>query len=190
VSLESNRPSLSPRAFAALNAVVSTAALGFLVWLVYFHEPAALPDAARGSAGTRSPWPALNASFNALAAALLLVGRAAIRRGQRSLHQRLMLAALAASALFLAGYVYYHSAYGDTRFQGEGLIRPVYFFVLISHIGLSAVVFPAILWTLYLALSERIALHRRVARWTWAGWLYVSVTGVVIFLMLHAIRWS
>lgn len=178
-----SRSRISPRAFAAVNAVVSAAALGFLVWLVYFHEQAS--PAAGGSS-----LPAWNASFNALAAGLLLSGRAAIRRGQRGLHKGLMLAALAASALFLAGYVYYHSAHGDTRFTGTGLVRPIYFFVLISHIGLSAVVFPAILWTLFLALTGRIAQHRRVAPWTWAGWMYVSVTGVLIFLMLHAIDWT
>jgi len=176
------RRTITPRAFAAINAVVTVAALGFLVWLVYFHEQTT-------PAADRSSVPAWNASCNALAAGLLLSGRAAIRRGRRSLHRNLMLAALAASALFLIGYVYYHAAYGDTRFAGTGLVRPVYFFILISHIGLSAVVFPAILWALFLAVTDRIARHRRVARWTWAGWMYVSVTGVVIFLMLHAIDW-
>jgi putative membrane protein len=162
---------------------VSSTALGFLVWLVYFHEQS---DPAAG----RSSLPAWNACFNAVAAGLLLSGRAAIRRQRRDLHRALMLAALAASALFLISYVYYHASYGDTRFAGTGAIRPVYFFVLISHIGLSAVVFPAILWTLFLAVTGRFERHRRVARWTWAGWMYVSVTGVVIFLMLHAIDWS
>ena len=86
-------------------------------------------------------------------------------------------------------YVLYHASHGDTRFAGSGAIRPFYFFILISHIALSAVVFPAILWALFLALTDRIARHRRVARWTWAGWMYVSITGVVVFLMLHVIDW-
>jgi putative membrane protein len=174
---------ISPRTFAVLTALVSSAALGFLIWLIYFHEPA---DAATGT----SPLPALNATFNAIAAALLVAGRIAIRSGRRDLHARLMLAALGASALFLASYVIYHASHGDTRFVGTGLIRPVYFFILISHIALSAAVFPAILWALFLALTDRIARHRRVARWTWAGWLYVSVTGIVVFFMLHRIDWS
>ena len=101
-----------------------------------------------------------------------------------------MLSALLASALFLVSYVAYHALQGDTLFSGTGLIRPIYFFILISHIALSAVVFPAILWTLYLALTDRIDRHRRLARWTWAGWMYVSVTGIVVFLMLHVIDWG
>jgi putative membrane protein len=182
--MEDTGPSaISPRAFALFNGVVSTLALGFLVWLVYFHQP---PAAGAASATI----PAFNALFNSIAASLLVAGRLAIRSGQRSLHQHLMVAALVASALFLLNYVYYHYSQGDTQFVGSGLVRPIYFFILISHILLSAVVFPAILWALFLALTERIAQHRRVARWTWAGWLYVSVTGVAIFLMLHVVEWS
>jgi putative membrane protein len=178
----SSPSSLTPGRFAAINAVITCAALGFLVWLVYFHdEPAA---------GGSTQLPALNACFNAIAASLLVAGRRAIARGERRLHQQLMLAALAASALFLVNYIYYHYGYGDTKFAGQGLVRPVYFVILISHIGLSAIVFPAILTSVYLALSDRIAQHKRVARWTWAGWMYVSVTGIVVWLMLHVIDWS
>lgn len=176
------RSALTPARFAAINVVVTTGALGFLVWLVYFHDEPA-------SAGS-TQLPALNAFFNAVAASLLVAGRRAIARGQRRLHAQLMLSALAASALFLVTYVTYHYGYGDTKFQGQGLVRPLYFAILISHIGLSAVVFPAILTSVYLAVSDRIAQHRRVARITWAGWLYVSVTGIVIWLMLHVIAWS
>lgn len=174
---------LSPRLFAVVTAVVSTAALGFLFWLIYFHEPS--------QAGEQpSSLPALNALLNSIAAALLVSGRLAIRAGRRPLHARLMLSALVASALFLASYVAYHASHGDTRFAGSGAIRPIYFSLLISHIALSAVVFPAILWALFLALTDRIERHRRVARWTWAGWMYVSVTGVAVFFMLHVIDWS
>ncbi len=173
---------LTPGRFAAINVVVTGAALGFLVWLVYFHdEPAS---------GGSTQLPALNAFFNAVAASLLVAGRRAIARHERRLHQQLMLSALAASALFLVTYVYYHYGYGDTKFAGQGLVRPVYFAILISHIGLSAIVFPAILTSVYLAMTERIATHKRVARWTWAGWMYVSVTGILIWLMLHVIPWS
>jgi putative membrane protein len=173
---------LSPRLFAVVTGVVSTAALGFLFWLIYFHEPSQTSQAP-------SALPALNALLNSIAAALLVSGRLAIRSGRRSLHARLMLAALGASALFLVSYVLYHATHGDTRFAGTGAIRPIYFAILISHIALSAVVFPAILWALFLALTDRIERHRRVARWTWAGWMYVSVTGVGVFFMLHVIDW-
>lgn len=178
----SGASTISPKTFAVITAVVSTAALGFLVWLIYFHEPA-------GTSGTASALPALNALLNSIAAVLLISGRIAIRSGRRALHARLMLSALAASALFLASYVLYHASHGDTRFAGTGAIRPVYFFILISHIGLSAAVFPAILWALFLALTDRIARHRRVARWTWLGWMYVSITGIVVYWMLHRIDW-
>ena len=174
--------SLTPGRFAAINAVITTGALGFLVWLIYFHDE----PAAQGS----TQLPAFNAFFNAVAASLLIAGRLAITRGKRRLHQQLMLSALAASALFLVTYITYHAGYGDTKFAGQGLVRPFYFAILISHIGLSAVVFPAILTSVYLALSDRLPQHRRVARWTWAGWMYVSVTGIVIWLMLHVVAWS
>ncbi|MDG2049112.1 MAG: DUF420 domain-containing protein [Myxococcota bacterium] len=174
---------IAPPLAAVATTVLSVLALGFLVWLVYFHEVDAASSAGEGL-------PALNAVFNASAVVLLLAGRRAIRRGQRAQHQKWMLSALLASALFLVSYVAYHALQGDTLFGGTGLIRPVYFFILISHIALSAVVFPAILWTLYLALTDRIDRHRRLARWTWAGWMYVSVTGIVVFLMLHVIEWG
>ena len=173
----------APPLAAIVTTIVSVLALGFLVWLVYFHEADASSSAGEGL-------PALNAFFNASAVALLLAGRRAIRQGQRAQHQKWMLSALLASALFLVSYVAYHALQGDTLFSGTGLIRPIYFFILISHIALSAVVFPAILWTLYLALTARIDQHRRLARWTWAGWMYVSVTGIVVFLMLHGIDWG
>ncbi|MAJ61288.1 MAG: hypothetical protein CBC48_15895 [bacterium TMED88] len=173
----------APPLAAIVTTVVSVLALGFLVWLVYFHEVDTSSSAGEGL-------PALNAFFNASAVVLLLAGRRAIRRGQRAQHQKWMLSALLASALFLVSYVAYHALQGDTLFSGTGLIRPIYFFILISHIALSAVVFPAILWTLYLALTDRIDRHRRLARWTWAGWMYVSVTGIVVFLMLHVIDWG
>ncbi|MCH2171729.1 DUF420 domain-containing protein [Myxococcota bacterium] len=174
---------MSPRAFALLDAVVTVVALGFLVWLVYFHES---PEG--GAADSRLP--TFNAIFNACAASLLVGGLWAIRSGRRRVHKHLMTAALVASSLFLINYIYYHFAVGDTKFQGTGFIRPFYFFVLISHIALSAVVFPAILWAFFLALTERIDRHRRMARFTWAGWMYVSVTGILVYWMLHQMDWN
>ncbi len=174
---------LAPRQFALLNAALSGAALAFLVWLIYFHE------GQPSGAGSRL-LPALSALFNACAAILLAFGLRAIRRGERRRHQQLMMGAFGASALFLINYIYYHSTAGDTPFPGQGLIRPVYFFILITHIVLSAIVLPMIFTSFYLALSDRLPAHRRFSRWTWAGWMYVSVTGVLIFFLLHVIDWS
>ncbi len=174
---------LTPRQFALLNAVISVVAIGFLVWLVYGHEG---PDAG----GSSKTLPALNATFNATAACLMALGLRAIRAGRRRTHQQLMTAAFAASALFLLNYVYYHYSQGDTKFAGTGAIRAFYLFILASHILLSAVVFPMILTSFYLALSGRIAQHKKLSRFTFAGWMYVSVTGVAVFFMLHVIDWT
>ena len=173
---------LTPRQFGAGNAVVTLAAMSFLVWLVYFHE-------GEGTASRRPALPLINALLNGTSAALISCGLWAIRRRKRTLHMRFMLTAFASSALFLANYIYYHFSHGDTRFLGQGIVRPIYFSVLISHISLSIVTFPMILTSLYLALSNRIASHRRLSRWTWAGWMYVSVSGVSVYLMLHVVRW-
>ena len=96
-----------------------------------------------------------------------------------------MLSALGFSAAFLVSYLIYHTFHGDTRFLGEGWIRPIYFFILISHVMLSAVMLPLILTSLYFAFSGRFNLHPKVARITLPIWLYVSITGVVVYLMLH-----
>jgi putative membrane protein len=181
--MESAPPSMSTQRFAALNAVISIGAIGFLIWLIYFHEP---PP----SGTTSSVLPSFNAIFNSTSATLLVLGLRAIRAGKRALHRQLMLGALTASALFLINYVFYHYSQGDTRFLGTGIVRPFYFFLLVSHIILSAVVLPMILTSLYLALTEKIAAHKRFSRWTWGGWMYVSVTGVIIYLMLHVIDWA
>ena len=92
-------------------------------------------------------------------------------------------------ALFLANYIYYHFSQGDTHFAGQSVVRPIYFTVLISHVLLSVVTFPMILTSFYLGLSNRLVTHRRLSKWTWAGWMYVSVTGVVVYFILHVIRW-
>ena len=170
----------SDRGFLLFNAVVSSAAVGFLAWLLVLREGG-------GAAGADlSFMPAVNATLNATAAALLVLGFAAIRSGRRELHKRLMVSAFAASAVFLVGYVIYHYAHGDTAYTGEGLIRTVYFAVLITHVLLSIVMLPMILTTFYLASKARFATHKKLARWTLPIWLYVSVTGVVIYFMLHA----
>ncbi len=173
---------LTPKQFGAINALVTLSAMSFLVWLIYLHEGS-------GDTAGASILPMVNAILNGTSATLISVGRWAIRRGRRTLHMQLMLAAFAASALFLANYIYYHFSHGDTHVMGQGVVRPAYFAMLISHVVLSMVTFPMILTSLYLGLSNRIAAHRRLSKWTWAGWVYVSVTGVLVYLMLHVIRW-
>jgi putative membrane protein len=129
--------------------------------------------------------PHFNAALNATSFLLLVTALYQIRRGNVQMHRRLMLSALVVSSLFLVSYVVYHAQYGSVRFQGQGLIRPVYFVILVTHVFLAAVIVPLIIITLRRALAGDFARHRRIARWTYPLWLYVSVTGVVVYLMLY-----
>jgi uncharacterized membrane protein YozB (DUF420 family) len=132
-----------------------------------------------------SDLPALNAMLNGLAAIFLTAGYVLIRRGRADLHKRCMLAALATSALFLTSYVIYHFNTGSRPFPGQGTIRIVYLAILITHVVLAAAILPMALITAARGLKGQYALHVRIARWTLPIWLYVSVTGVVIYLMLY-----
>jgi putative membrane protein len=127
----------------------------------------------------------LNACFNATAGMLLLAAYVAIRRKRVQRHLRLMVAALGFSALFLTSYLTRYAIAGDTPFQGTGWLRPVYFTILVSHVLLAIVVVPLVLRTLYLAYRRRFPDHRALARWTFPIWMYVSVTGVIVYLMLY-----
>ncbi|HKF41504.1 MAG TPA: DUF420 domain-containing protein [Thermoanaerobaculia bacterium] len=127
----------------------------------------------------------LNACLNATSALFLLLGRRAIRRLEIGRHRRLMISAAVTSGLFLVSYLTYHAKAGSVRFPGTGLVRPVYFAILISHTLLAAAVPPLALRALYLGLKRRDEKHRRVARWAYPIWLYVSVTGVLVYLMLY-----
>lgn len=131
--------------------------------------------------------PTLNALLNATATVFLLVGWRFIRRREIARHRMSMVAALAASALFLVSYVIYHANAGSRPFTGTGPIRAVYFFILITHVVLAAAIVPMVLLTVTRALQERFPKHRAIARWTLPIWLYVSVTGVVVYLMLYVI---
>ena len=135
----------------ALSAVIA----GFLIWLIYFKGRAAGPE-----------WvgllPKANAIFNSLSAICLVLGYINIRRRNRVVHMRFMVSATVFSSLFLLSYITYHYFHGDTRFPGQGWIRPVYFFILVTHIMLSAVVVPMILLSVFLALSGRLGAHRRL----------------------------
>jgi uncharacterized membrane protein YozB (DUF420 family) len=136
-----------------------------------------------------SDLPALNAALNSVATVLLVVGRAQIRAGRRTAHERTMLLATLVSALFLAGYLTYHFAVvpelGHTPFRRAGAVKVAYYGLLISHVVLAAVNLPMVLWTLFLAFRGRWDAHRRMARVTWPVWLYVSVTGVLVYLALY-----
>jgi uncharacterized membrane protein YozB (DUF420 family) len=131
--------------------------------------------------------PALNASLNAIAATLLVVGRSLIRRGRVQAHRRTMITAFAVSCLFLVSYVVYHAQTGSRPFPGHGPVRIVYFAILISHVVLAAAIVPLTLVTLARGLRRDDMRHRAIARWTWPIWLYVSVTGVVIYVMLYLV---
>jgi len=130
-------------------------------------------------------FPALNATLNGTSAVLLLTGRNLIRHGRISAHRAVMITTVIVSSLFLISYVYYHLQAGVVRFQGQGWSRPVYFSILISHTILAIVIVPLVLVTLTRGLRERFDRHRAIARWTYPLWLYVSVTGVVVYFMLY-----
>ena len=131
--------------------------------------------------------PPLQAVLNMTAAALVGVAYYHIRKGNRKAHQTCIIAALTVSALFLTSYLYYHNEVGYVPFSGQGSIRPFYFFVLFSHILLAALIVPLILVTVGLMLRHKNTQHRRLARWTLPIWMYVSVTGVLIYLMAFQI---
>lgn len=168
---------MSQRAFMIFNLIFSLVALGFLFWLIYLRQ---------GGGGSQAFafLPAVNASLNATTSAFLIRGWFAIRGGNRKLHAFCMKSAFIFSVLFLACYILYHAWHGDTRFLGQGAIRYLYFFILISHILLSMVALPLVLGTFFQALTGRFEAHRKWARITLPIWLYVSFTGVLIFFLL------
>lgn len=135
-------------------------------------------------------WPALNAGLNASCAVLLTLGYLAIRRGDVPRHKASMGLAFLISIVFLISYLAYHALHGSTRFTGTGPVRPLYFGILITHTILAVAIVPLALRTLYLALRGRFDAHRRIARWTLPLWLYVSVTGVIVYWMLYRMTWS
>jgi uncharacterized membrane protein YozB (DUF420 family) len=129
--------------------------------------------------------PAVNATLNGISTVFLTIGWIFIRRRDMARHRACMIAAFVTSALFLTSYLVYHANVGSVPFRGQGAIRTVYFVILITHIVLAAAILPLALMTLSRALARRFDRHRRIARWTLPIWLYVSVTGVAIYLMLY-----
>jgi putative membrane protein len=130
-------------------------------------------------------FPVIDASLNGTSAVLLFVGRSLIKRGRMAAHRAVMLAALVSSTLFLTSYLYYHWHVGSVHFQGQGWSRPLYFSILTSHTILAITIVPMIIITLSRALRERFDRHRAIARWTYPLWMYVSVTGVIVYFMLY-----
>jgi len=159
--------------------VVSLAALAMLFGIIYGHGRASAEP-------SWLPWlPALNAFLNGTSAVFLVLAYVAVKKKNLAAHARLMITAMSASTLFLVSYIVYHSVHGDTRFTGQGIIRPIYFSILISHITLSAVALPLVFSSFFFSLSGRFKIHKKVSRYTFPLWLYVSVTGVLVFTLLH-----
>ncbi|MGA9975359.1 MAG: DUF420 domain-containing protein [Candidatus Sulfotelmatobacter sp.] len=130
-------------------------------------------------------FPALIASLNGASAVLLLAGRYAIARGRMAVHRALMIAAVVSSALFLDCYLYFHYHVGDIRFLGDHFWHVIYLIVLIPHVTLAIVIVPMVIITLSRGLRAQYDRHRAIARWTWPLWMYVSVTGVIVYFMLY-----
>ena len=158
--------------------IVSIAAISFLFWLLYVHH------AAPGSSDELTFLAPLEALFNAASATALLLGLRFIKQRRITAHRNSMISAFVFSSLFLVAYIVHHALHGDMIFQGHGAIRVTYLAILISHIVLSGIALPLILITFFFSLSGRFAQHRKIAKVTYPMWLYVSVTGVVVYAML------
>jgi uncharacterized membrane protein YozB (DUF420 family) len=133
--------------------------------------------------------PAVNATLNALSGVLLLIGYGFMRAGRIQQHRRVMIGAFVTSSVFLLCYIVYHAQVGSVRFTRQGLVRPLYFTILITHVALAATVPPLAIITLSRGLKGRYPKHRAIARWTFPIWLYVSVTGVLVYVLLYQPTW-
>ncbi len=169
----------SNRLLAVGSLVISVLIYGFLLWLIYVFELS-------NYAGNGLLWlPHFNATCNAISATAVCAGIVFVYRRNVTGHAVAMISALVASGAFLVGYLVHHTVHGDTSFEGTGWIRGLYFFLLITHIILAGVALPLIVSTVSLAALRRFSTHRRVARWTYPIWIYVSVTGVAVWFFLR-----
>lgn len=171
-------PSQRERKVLLIAVALATLALAFLLWLIYVAEPA------QGAPSWVAWLPLSDALCNAASAACALAGFAAVRAGRTDRHRGLMLTALSFSAAFLAGYILYHHFHAETHFAGPAWLRPYYFVFLASHVLLSALVLPMLLSVVGFAGLGFFERHKKLARWTLPLWLYVSVSGVAVFLIL------
>ena len=172
------RTSSTRPAIAAILAV-SVAACLFLLWLIYIHPAADTTHIRLGFL------PALNALLNGLSATALLIGYIFIRAKRIQAHRAAMITAFAFSTLFLVSYILHHALHGDVRYPVHAALRSVYLPLLASHIVLAVVALPLVLVTFFFSLTGRIREHRKIARWTFPLWLYVSVTGVITYILLR-----
>ena len=171
-------PRSSTRPAIAAILVISAAASLFLFWLIYIHPAAA--------ASTDFAFlPALNAVLNGLSATALLIGYTFIRAHRIKAHRAAMITAFGFSTLFLISYILHHALHGDVRYPAHAALRSLYLPLLASHIVLAVVALPMVLVTFFFSLTGRIPQHRKIARWTFPLWLYVSVTGVITYAMLR-----
>ena len=161
----------------ALSGVI----VAFLFWLIYWAPKGAAPV----DGSFIKLLPTFNATMNAISATFVAAGILFIKTRQVKPHVFCMIVATTASVLFLSGYLWYHAVEKDTKFLTQGILRTIYFPLLISHIVLSVVVVPLILLTLFFAISKRFDSHKKIAAWTFPIWLYVSVTGVIVFFFLR-----
>jgi putative membrane protein len=171
-------PQSSTRPAIAAILAISAAATLFLFWLIYVHPAAATSD-------QYAFLPALNAVLNGLSALALLIGFTFVKSRKIKAHRAAMITAFGFSTLFLVSYIMHHALHGDVRYPAHAALRLVYLPLLASHIILATVALPMILVTFFFSLSGRIPQHRKIARWTFPLWLYVSVTGVVTYVMLR-----
>lgn len=171
--------SVSSRPIITTVLAVSAVATLFLFWLIYMHP-------ATDVGNTRYPFlPALNAIFNGLAATSLLIGYSFIRARKLSAHRASMITAFVFSTLFLVSYIVHHALHGNVRYPANAALRTIYLTLLTSHVILAVVALPMVLVTFFFSLTGRLPNHRRIARWTFPLWLYVSVTGVITYAMLQ-----
>ncbi len=172
------QPQSSTRGAIAAILLISAAATAFLFWLIYVHPAAA-------SSTQYAFLPALNALLNGLSATALLIGYTLIRARRIPAHRAAMITAFAFSTLFLVSYIAHHALHGDVRYPLHAALRLVYLPLLASHIVLAIVALPLVLVTFFFSLTGRIRQHRKVARWTFPLWLYVSITGVITYAILR-----
>lgn len=165
--------------FVPLIAVLSVAVPAIVAALIFIDKPKMPVN------GFVDFLPTLNGIINSTVSVLLVLGLIFIRRKQLRLHKAVMMTAFVLSVLFLLSYVTYHYAHGDVKYGGEGALRTIYLLVLASHIILSIAVVPLALFSIYRGLSSQNEKHKRIVRWTWPIWLYVSITGVFVYLMVH-----
>ncbi|HEX3893309.1 MAG TPA: DUF420 domain-containing protein [Terracidiphilus sp.] len=171
-------PKSSTRPAIAAILAISVAASLFLFWLIYIHPAAA-------SSSEYAFLPALNAILNGMSAIALLIGYTFIRARRVAAHRAAMITAFAFSSLFLVSYILHHALHGDVRYPLHAAFRTPYLWLLATHIFLAVIALPMVLVTFFFSLSGRIPQHRKIARWTFPLWLYVSVTGVITFVMLR-----